>query len=88
MGQAAAVVVGDVSASAYVQQALGELRNLHALKKAASDAYSDGVKSVAEQSGFDVWAIKRFVSALENDKRDEYVEQCQQLDLLFEEVSY
>lgn len=68
-----------------VRGAISELETLCHHKIAASDAFSDACKRVAEKSGMKAAAISAYVTSIVRDKLEDNREKAEQLSLLFEE---
>lgn len=69
-----------------IKESVEELVQLHRKAAEAGDAYSDGVKKVAEKSGLLASVVRKFVSARAGEKFKDEKTKAEQLNLLFEDV--
>ena len=78
--------IGNGMKLSVIRECLPELEQLCRGKIAASDAFADGCKAVAEKGGVHAAVLAAFVSAVVRDKLKDKQEKADQLSLLFEEI--
>jgi hypothetical protein len=84
-GNVESIAPGSIKMQA-LEKSMRELTDLFTMKAAASTAYNDAVKRIAEQSGIDAQVIKTYVSAVVNDEEAKFHKRADQLSLVFEEA--
>lgn len=66
-------------------QTIAELEGAYRIAKDHAEAYRDAAKHVAERSGIEPAALKRWIQARVNDKVAQHMRETGQLRMLFEE---
>lgn len=69
-----------------IKDKMDELLTLQTKAENASARFSDAIKAVAESSGINAGALRKFVTARAGEKFEERKRDCEQLSLLFEEI--
>lgn len=69
-----------------VKDRVEELIRLYKASGDAQEAFNDGIKKAAEDSGLLAATVRKFVVARAGEKFEEEKRKCEQLSLLFEEI--
>ena len=72
MAEPATNQVVDLDRLTVVRERLKELADLYTARQAASDQFTEAIKTVATKANLDSQVLKQYVTARERDKMDEY----------------